>query len=728
MASPETLNIDAINAAWAGASGAATDIDEAVASADGNLYGPGAEADAADFGFANTGEIVDGDTVTNVSITVRLKKGGTAGNEQADVQLMVSGSPVGSAVSTGNLTTSFADYGPLNDAGWNSDLSQVEVDSIEVRVTPMQSGMPGTNAVDIDCCDVIITFTSAVTRTFALTSVSPSATAAAVAAARPFIAASLSPSAVSVAFSVPVSFIAASSSVSAVATAITRATNLIASSLSPSSVNAAMTLTKVFALSSTSVSAASVALAVTRALAASSLSDSAVAVAFTITTGGVTRTFIAVSASTSEAAVALNIARNIVAASSSESTGQAALTLTKTFALASSSASAASVALAVNRVFAASSLSSSAVAVAFTVVVAGVTRSFVLVSASVSEATAAWAITRSIVAASPNYALDFDGDIVNFGDDPAFDFGTGSFTIEYMVNTLSIADNRPLVQKGPFTGNTEFRAGIGGASGRLNALLGGPSTKAEGNLGTEGINDGSPHRLSFVFDRTANFVYGYIDGVLTSTPLDISGVTGSPDSANNLRLGFSFGTFVGVADDLRIWTVARTQPEIAANRGRRLLGTESGLVGYWPMDEGQGSIVFDKTLGGNDGAITGATWIDGFDLAAPDSSPSAVAVAPTYARGFAAASLSSSAVAASIVKNLTFTAASLSVSAVAAMLVANRPLSASSISESAMAASISGFWFEGPGVSGSWEEESSVSGSWTPDDPISGSWEEEDAP
>ena len=262
MASPETLNIDAINATWAGASGAATDIDEAVSAADGNLYGPGAEADAADFGFANTGEIVDGDTVTNVSITVRLKKGGTAGNEQADVQLMVSGSPVGSAVTTGNLTTSFANYGPLNDAGWNSDITQAEVDSIEVRVTPTQSGMPGTNAVDLDCCDVVITFTSAVTRTFALTSVSPSATAVDVAATRPFIANSLSPSAVAVAFSVPTAFSLVSISESAVQAAFVRAASLIAVSASPSG--------------------DSVALAANRALALSSLSDSNVVASLSI--------------------------------------------------------------------------------------------------------------------------------------------------------------------------------------------------------------------------------------------------------------------------------------------------------------------------------------------------------------------------------------------------------------------------------------------------------------
>ncbi len=153
----ETLNVNVINATWAGASGASTDIDEAIAGADGSLYGPGAESDAADFGLSASG-VVDADTVTNVSITVRLKAGGTAGDEQADVQLLIGGSPVGSAVSTGNLTGSFANYSGLNDAGWNSDWTAAQMDGAEVRITPTQSGMPGTNAVDLDCLDVVVAY------------------------------------------------------------------------------------------------------------------------------------------------------------------------------------------------------------------------------------------------------------------------------------------------------------------------------------------------------------------------------------------------------------------------------------------------------------------------------------------------------------------------------------------------------------------------------------------
>ena len=39
----------------------------------------------------------------------------------------------------------------------------------------------------------------------------------------------------------------------------------------------------------------------------------------------------------------------------------------------------------------------------------------------------------------------------------------------------------------------------------------------------------------------------------------------------------------GSISDVRIWNVARTPEQIAANYTNRLTGTEPGLVGYWPL-------------------------------------------------------------------------------------------------------------------------------------------------
>ena len=67
--------------------------------------------------------------------------------------------------------------------------------------------------------------------------------------------------------------------------------------------------------------------------------------------------------------------------------------------------------------------------------------------------------------------------------------------------------------------------------------------------------------------------------------------------------------FKGSMDDVRIWNVARTQAEIAANMNVRLRGDEAGLVGYWPLDEGSGTTALDKTANANNGTITGAAYV-----------------------------------------------------------------------------------------------------------------------
>ena len=65
----------------------------------------------------------------------------------------------------------------------------------------------------------------------------------------------------------------------------------------------------------------------------------------------------------------------------------------------------------------------------------------------------------------------------------------------------------------------------------------------------------------------------------------------------------------GQIDDIRLWNTARTPSEIQDNMHKALTGNEVGLVGYWPMNEGEGTTVYDKA-GSNDGTIHGATWVE----------------------------------------------------------------------------------------------------------------------
>jgi len=66
----------------------------------------------------------------------------------------------------------------------------------------------------------------------------------------------------------------------------------------------------------------------------------------------------------------------------------------------------------------------------------------------------------------------------------------------------------------------------------------------------------------------------------TGTSFDIGGTAphfGYDDSAAT--------HLAGSLSDIRVWSVARTPTELSDNMNTRLTGTESGLVGYWPLDD-----------------------------------------------------------------------------------------------------------------------------------------------
>lgn len=61
--------------------------------------------------------------------------------------------------------------------------------------------------------------------------------------------------------------------------------------------------------------------------------------------------------------------------------------------------------------------------------------------------------------------------------------------------------------------------------------------------------------------------------------------------------------FCGIIDEVRFWSVARSQVEIRGDMYRKLKGDEPGLKGYWDFDEGQGQIVHDLSESGNRGRL-----------------------------------------------------------------------------------------------------------------------------
>mgnify|MGYP003384325531 CR=1 FL=1 len=116
------------------------------------------------------------------------------------------------------------------------------------------------------------------------------------------------------------------------------------------------------------------------------------------------------------------------------------------------------------------------------------------------------------------------------------------------------------------------------------------------------------NHIATTFDGT-NYKL-FVNGIEKFDTTDLSGK--SPNSTTIFRI--SSNTFNGEAagkiDEVRVWNLARTPAQIRETMARALQGDESGLVGYYPFDEGNGAAARDQSNIAYDGTISGASWIE----------------------------------------------------------------------------------------------------------------------
>lgn len=103
--------------------------------------------------------ITDADTVTGVDIRVHAYSLGDP-DDNILVDLLISGSPVGTQQETGHLTTTPTTY-LMQHAGWDSDWTASELDGMQVRLTTEQGGMPEVVDIRVREVEVDITYTEA---------------------------------------------------------------------------------------------------------------------------------------------------------------------------------------------------------------------------------------------------------------------------------------------------------------------------------------------------------------------------------------------------------------------------------------------------------------------------------------------------------------------------------------------------------------------------------------
>ncbi len=200
-------------------------------------------------------------------------------------------------------------------------------------------------------------------------------------------------------------------------------------------------------------------------------------------------------------------------------------------------------------------------------------------------------------------SLEGDGTYIDFGVD-AGDLGiegNKEKTIEIQVFMRSFQDSEGIFSLGETGADLrDFSLRARGRENRFRGQFWGQDVDFSYDAKNKWVHfavthDGETHRI-------------YADGELVgeqNRELDTS-------EEQNLRIGFwrntDRGTLDGMTKELRVWNIARSEGEIRDNMEKTLTGDEEGLVGYWPLTEGEGDTVYDKTANENHVEINGAVW------------------------------------------------------------------------------------------------------------------------
>ena len=203
------------------------------------------------------------------------------------------------------------------------------------------------------------------------------------------------------------------------------------------------------------------------------------------------------------------------------------------------------------------------------------------------------------------YSLDFDGtdDYVQADNE----ITAYPFTLECWVRPETTGVTHSLVTINDSTTSSIYY-GIYFTGSRFGIQA--RNTTVRGNTTTNTFTTNVWYHVAGVFNSATDRKL-YVNGVEQVTGTDSVNFS---NTANNkvllgvVRIVSPTSYLNGQLSDVRIWNTARTQQQIADNYQKRLIGNESGLVGYWKLDKGSGTTVADSTTNANAGTITGAIW------------------------------------------------------------------------------------------------------------------------
>jgi hypothetical protein len=215
--------------------------------------------------------------------------------------------------------------------------------------------------------------------------------------------------------------------------------------------------------------------------------------------------------------------------------------------------------------------------------------------------------------AAVNRALKFSTSYVHVPDHNLLDL-TNTGTLEAWVKPVdaSIGTDQDIISKWAGISTASYILQID-ATGKLRLVTAnGTSVRVILSNGT--LGNQTWHHVAATFSNGT--VKLYVNGALDRT---VSGVLTPLISTEPVAFGregtHPGGTFDGIIDEIRIWNVVRSGPQIARFLTRRLQGSETGLAGYWRLDQGAGQVAADATGHGLNGRLGQTTGADAWDPA-----------------------------------------------------------------------------------------------------------------
>jgi alpha-tubulin suppressor-like RCC1 family protein len=119
------------------------------------------------------------------------------------------------------------------------------------------------------------------------------------------------------------------------------------------------------------------------------------------------------------------------------------------------------------------------------------------------------------------------------------------------------------------------------------------------------------HHWAGTYNATNRLRCLYRDGVLVASNTALADYQGSGSVFIGKVPWTTASEFHGSLDDVRIWKVARSQVEIAAQMCHPLSGMEANLLAYWKFDEGAGANAVDASTNGVNGIlVNGPSWVN----------------------------------------------------------------------------------------------------------------------